>query len=495
MVSKGVIFKCCTCDTGTGRRRSRSCPDLSRRDHGSWYFDCRVPDLWGHSKQVRHGGFPSRAAASRARDEVQALSREELAGHSWTLEQWLRYWLSTRTALRPTTLRVYTQHVDDHLIPLLGQVRLAQLSARQVTTAFTTLATNPTRTGSPLTAGTVQRIRATLRAALNAAIREGLITDNLARRVELPPGPRPHPVVWTPERIAAWQRHGDREPVMVWTPEQLATFLDRVAADRLYALWWLIALRGLRRGEAAGLRWCDLDLTHHQLTVSQQRTTAGPRVVTGPPKSAASRRTIALDKHTVTALREHQRRQAAEQRAAGAAWVESGYVFTRRDGQPLHPGYLTQRFTILRRAAGLPPVRLHDLRHGAASLAHAAGTDLKTVQAQLGHASIVLTADTYTSVLPAVQHKAAAATARLVLTAARSVRAAIRHGRNEYGEHPGDSRPDGPDNTTSGTGPVPTRPPGKRRRGKRTARTHRPHRTKHGRKTAGQRVGRQGLEP
>jgi hypothetical protein len=101
-------------------------------------------------------------------------------------------------------------------------------------------------------------------------------------------------------------------------------------------------------------------------------------------------------------------------------------VFTRPDGRLYHPNYFTKRLRYLIDRSGLPPVRLHDLRHGAASLAHTAGADLKTVQDQLGHASIVLTADTYTSVLPVAQHKAAEATARLVLTTARGMRAKIK---------------------------------------------------------------------
>jgi hypothetical protein len=106
-----------------------------------------------------------------------------------------------------------------------------------------------------------------------------------------------------------------------------------------------------------------------------------------------------LDPHTVQLLGAHQRRQEAEQRAAGERWHETGYVFITPHGQPLDPDYLTRRFVRLVKDSGLPPVRLHDLRHGAASLAHCAGADLKTVQEQLGHSSIVLTADTYTSVL------------------------------------------------------------------------------------------------
>ncbi|MFI6758072.1 tyrosine-type recombinase/integrase [Micromonospora sp. NPDC050417] len=108
------------------------------------------------------------------------------------------------------------------------------------------------------------------------------------------------------------------------------------------------------------------------------------------------------------------------------AYYDTGYVFTRPDGQPYHPGYFTHRLGILIKRSQLPPIRLHDLRHGAASLAHGAGADLKIIQAQLGHSRIDTTADVYTSVLPAAQHEAAAATAELIRKAARDRRTAIR---------------------------------------------------------------------
>jgi integrase len=215
------------------------------------------------------------------------------------------------------------------------------------------------------------------------------------------------------------------------------TFLEFVQDDPLYAFWWLVALRGLRRGEAAGLRWQDIDPQRRQLTIVNQRTTVGYQIVEGPPKSAASRRTIALDDRNVAVLRAHRNRQRALYRQLGLSWAEAGYVFVTSDGRPYHPNYFTNRLQYLIKQAGLPPVRLHDLRHGAASLAHTAGADLKTVQDQLGHASIVLTADTYTTVLPAAQHKAAEATARLILTTARGLRAKINHvNRRRAGQRP-----------------------------------------------------------
>lgn len=147
-------------------------------------------------------------------------------------------------------------------------------------------------------------------------------------------------------------------------------------------------------------------------------------------RSRASRRTIALDARSVQELQRHAREQRAEAAAAlreGREWHDSGYVFTRRDGQPLNRNTVAYWFRRHLARSGLPPIRLHDLRHGAATLAHAAGADLKTVQDQLGHASMILTAATCTSVLDTRQHQAAAATARLVLDTTRRAANQIRH--------------------------------------------------------------------
>ncbi|MBG0565372.1 tyrosine-type recombinase/integrase [Actinoplanes aureus] len=449
------LFKQCGCrDAATGKRLLRRCARLTERGHGSWYYRCYVRDLWGKARQVSRGGFSSQAAARHARVEVLGESWEQLASRTWTIAQWLRYWLTTRRSIRPTTLRVYTQHVETYLIPGIGTLRLNELTGRHLTALFTDLAAGTTPAGRPRSAATLHRVRATLRAAYNAAIRDGLVTANPARHVEMPPARRPHATVWTDSRVARWEEDGTRPAVAVWTTEQVTRFLDSVADDPLYPLWWLIALRGLRRGEAAGLRWSDIDLDRRQLTITSQRTTLGYQVLEGPPKSAASRRTVALDRQTVTVLRAHLRRQRAAYLAAGRTWPPFGYVFTRPDGQPYHPNYFTHRLHYLIGRTDLPPVRLHDLRHGAASLAHTAGADLKTVQDQLGHASIVLTADTYTSVLPVAHHRAAEATARLVLTTARRTRAKItcksRH------RTPGLSTP-------ASTTPTPANPPDTRR--------------------------------
>jgi integrase len=252
-----------------------------------------------------------------------------------------------------------------------------------------------------------------------------------------------------------WKREGWRPTVGVWTAGQTGQFLRLVRGHRLYALFHLVALRGLRRGEAAGLRWADLDLDTGTLTVCGQLQQLGGQLVTGPPKSEAGWRVVALDRTTIAALRAHQARQQSERAAAGARWTETGYVFTTSAGKPVGPDRLTRLFRRLVAGSGLPPVTLHGLRHGAATLALAAGTDLKIVQDQLGHSTITLTADTYTSVLPETARAAADSTAALLFPARlrrpararprsrgagiRPVSARARHCRSQHSRQAADS--------------------------------------------------------
>ncbi len=307
---------------------------------------------------------------------------------------------------------------------------------------FTAVTRQHEAAGQPVTAATLARVRATLRAALNAAIRAGLITANAASRAEIPSARRPRPVVWTAARVAEWQRTGIRPPVAVWTPAQTARFLNAIRGHRLYAAYHLIALRGLRRGEAAGLRWCDIDLDGGTAIITCQLQQYDGHLTPCPLKTAGSERAVALDRTTVAVLRAHKAAQDAERAALGKNYHDSGYVFTCLNGDPMAPDRLSRTFRRLSDEAGLPPVRLHDLRHGAATLALAAKVDLKVVQDMLGHASIVLTADTYTSVLPEVARKAAEDVATLIIQAGCLV--------------PGTTRPRRPEPSSRGDGGQPS---------------------------------------
>jgi integrase len=378
--------------------------------------------------------------------------------------------------------------VEKFRIPHPGRIVLADLDIHRLRAAFAEIASTTNSRGRPQSPSCLHHLRTTLRAVLNLAVREGVLPDNPARRLEIPPTAGRIRKVWTDGRIREWQATGTRPAVAVWTVDHLVTFLESVTGDRLSALWWLIALRGLRCGEACGLRWSEVDLDHGVLFVVRNRTTASYEVIEGDPKSAAGVRTVALDQHAVAVLREHHRRQHADRArrlAAGKIWYDTGYAFTRPNSSPIHPGYVTQRFTKLTRHADVPPIRLHDRRHGAASLAHDAGADLKTVQDQLGHSSIVITADTYTSVLPTIQRRCAEATARLVLNAARRTRkkttAAGRRSRPDSRPKTGAPTPIRPASTKkqqvsvtrTTLGPRPGQAPARHPR-----RTHHPHGTR-----------------
>ena len=153
---------------------------------------------------------------------------------------------------------------------------------------------------------------------------------------------------------------------MVWTPAQVGVFFDYVAEHVLdyEAMWHLFLKRGPRRGEVAGLPWIETQLDAGTLEIVRQRTER-LEYEEKAPKTEAGKRVIPLDGETVDILRLHQKRQEERKQELGEAWIDSGKVFTRGDGSPLRPSWISDRFAVLSAAAGLPPIRLHDTRHTA----------------------------------------------------------------------------------------------------------------------------------
>ena len=411
---RGSVFVRCGCRDGHGGRRGVSCPRLGEAGHGSWYFSLELPrHMGGGRRRHRRGGYLTWEAAAAARDRLSVPVPGDPDAGVYTVAEWLQTWVETRARLRDSTRRMYLSHIRLYLCRMLDGVLLRELHIGHVQDTFQRLF------DEGMTAATARRLFSTLRSALNAAVRERLIWDNPARYLKLPKGRRPFAVVWTKRRVEEWRRTGERPAVAVWTPDQLAEFLSSIAGHRLFAAYHLIAMRGLRRGEACGLMWDDLDLDEGIAYISRQlQQDVGGQLRACPLKTESSRRAVALDPETVIDLRAHRSRQ--DRQFAKADITPSGWVFTHEDGEPLSPSYLTHKFNDLVEETCLPPVRLHDLRHGAATLMLLASEELKTIADQLGHSSVVLTADTYLSVAVELGLKAAAAAARLVLKAGKN---------------------------------------------------------------------------
>jgi integrase len=382
------------------QRHTTSCPTddsgrpLPHKCRGKWSYvvdSGRRSD--GRRRQLSRGGYPTKAAARAALaqllQEIGAGAADE--SHHLTVAEFLEQWLAGKRALRPSTRKSYREHVDQHLLPHLGHYRLRELRASHIDRLLDAVSS---KRGGQLSAGSQRRIHSTLRTALNAAVRQRLIPYNPASAVELPPV--------------------DQAPTAVWTREQVATFLAAVRDDPFYPLFHVVVVTGLRRGEAIGLRWSDLDLDHGILRVRQQVVQLGGKLHLGPPKTKAGVRAVAVDALTVQLLRTHRTAQETSRELWGEAWQGGDLVFARENGALLSPELVSRRFRLLSRAAGLPVIRFHDLRHTSASLALAAGVAMKVVSDRLGHSTTAITADLYTHVVPVVAQDAADAIAALV---------------------------------------------------------------------------------
>jgi integrase len=195
-----------------------------------------------------------------------------------------------------------------------------------------------------------------------------------------------------------------------WTPEQADAFLISTRDHRMHALYVLALTTGMRQGELLGLRWSDIDWNAGTLAVRRAlQWQRGIRLAFVEPKTARSRRKIHLSQTPLTALRAQKDRQAFDRHNTGSAWTDNALVFWNAVGEPLSPTNETKRFQRAGVAAGVPPIRFHDMRHTAATILLAKGVHVKVVSEMLGHSTITLTLDTYSHVIPAMHGDAAAA--------------------------------------------------------------------------------------
>jgi integrase len=373
----------------------------------TWAVVYRAADpVSGKRRQVWESGFATeREAKRRCRkiDEALEAGRHAVPRKLTVGEYLVEKWLPTLEArdLKPNTVASYRTQALCHLVPRIGGLQLQAVTPERLDALYGVLRTSGRRQGpGGLSSTSVRLVHVTISKALGDAVDWGYLASNPATRAKAVPG-----------------KTETTTEMETWTPTQLRVFLGQVADDRLLAMWVLFITTGMRRGEVAGLRWSDLDLDAGELNVKQARVSVDYAVVTGTPKSRSSVRTFGLDEATVMALRGHKARQAAERLAWGSGWTDTGLVFVREDGTAFHPDRIRQIFKAHTRRAGLPPIRLHDLRHSYATAALEAGVELLVVSKRLGHSSIGITGDVYSHVRKAHDAKAAETTAAYIFGA------------------------------------------------------------------------------
>lgn len=358
-----------------------------KRADGRYTVRVMYKDTDGRTRYKEFTRETQGSALTAAREFRRKLATgERLFTARQTLAQFLdNAWLPANETRRPGTRMNYSYNAR-RISKVIGHVPLGELNGQHVQYLVNQLS-------KQYAPRTVQRARDVLRNALNDAIRWGLISKNATAGVKLPTVEKYRP--------------------QILTPAQVRQFLTANADDRLEAIYRL-GLLGLRRGEALGLRWKDLDLAAGTLTVAVSLQYIDKRLVLVPPKTPESRRTLHLPASVQAALERHRRRQERERQFAGGRWQDHGLVFCTTVGTPIAPRNLLRSLRDALERAGLPRMRFHDLRHSCATMLAAEGVPPKTAQKILGHSDVRTTLAIYTHVLEDDEKAAAAVLDRLL---------------------------------------------------------------------------------
>ncbi len=306
------------------------------------------------------------------------------------IDQWFEM---AKPDLSPTTIRGYRRAIDSYIVPALGKVSLARLGTAQIDRFYTQLRASGGSGGQPLAPATVRQSHAILRRALNQGVKWGWLATNPAQHASPPRVPRTQLEPPSPEDVMRLIEEASKE-----NPE-------------LGCLLHVAATTGARRGELCGLRWRRVDLKARTMTISRSVIEGGKGVAVEKDTKTHAARHIALDSDTAAMLTSQRRRMAERALASGTAVADEAFVFSLSpDGSTsLQPNDVTKEFIRVRRRIGLNSVRLHDLRHFAATRLLAAGVPVRTVSGRLGHANAATTLGVYAHFLEAFDREAAEA--------------------------------------------------------------------------------------
>lgn len=375
------------------RRRGRGEGSVYQQADGRWAARLDLGYVDGKRRRPVFYGKTKREALAKLRAaQAQHAQGLPVTSDRQTVAQYLDQWLkATEPTVRPKTYSGYESIVRVRVVPHIGRRRLAKLTALDVQRLYADLE------ATGLSKRSIHHTHRVLKRALKQAVLWDLIGRNPCDGAT-PPRP-------------------DRARMQPLTQAQANQFLEATRDHRHAALYVLALTTGMRQGELLGLRWDAIDLEGGRLQVRQTLQRQRDKgLVFSEPKTARSRRTIMLSQRAVAALREH-RRQNEQRLKLGSEWDDQNLVFANPTGGPLDPSWQTAVFKEALKDAGLPDVRFHDWRHTAATLLLAADTHPKVVSELLGHATITLTLDTYSHLIPAMHEQAATTMDALLIPA------------------------------------------------------------------------------
>lgn len=383
------------------RRRGNNEGTIYQRADGRWCCQVTVginPET-GKPKRKTLYGKTRREVADKLTKALQEInSGAYIEPTTYTLGQWLDKWMTDykKVQLKPGTYASYEYLIDIHIKPALGRTPLAKLQAHMLQSFYSEkLQTGRYDGEGGLSTRTVRYLHAIVRQALEQSVREGMLPRNVADATN-------PPVV-------------QNKPIRPLNEQELVQFFQEAREDRYFAAYVLVATTGMRRGELCGLCWDSVDLEQGVAVVQRQMLVLKDGLsLEDTTKSKSGRRSIILTDDAVRELKAHRRGQAKERLLLGPAYQDNNLVFCKEDGSPIDPRDFTKRFQRILGRAGLPKVRLHDLRHTHASLLLARGVHPKVVQERLGHSSITMTLDLYSHLTPGLQEAAAASLNGLV---------------------------------------------------------------------------------
>lgn len=337
------------------------------KDGNKYGFRANVPG--GGGRQVKRRGFLTQDAAYRARVNFLGGVMSP-TGSTRTVASWFAEFAEIkRMEKRATTAAGYAKCLN-RMLPYIGDIVLSDLNESHLRAAYQEMVPR-------YATSTILTVHTRVRTALKQATREGLIPRCPADNVSSPKG-----------KTTRKRR--------VWSFRQLMIFAEYTASQRDAAMWAVFMTTGLRRGEVCGLMWPKVDLDEGAATIDWQRTkTAYGVIVEGPTKTEDGERIAPLSPRVVTALRAWRAGQSALRLTKGEAWRGGDYVFTSKFGLPYFPDSLNQRLNVLTKAAGLPVITPHELRHTFATRAIEDGADIKVLSKLLGHSRVEITMNLY----------------------------------------------------------------------------------------------------